>query len=235
MTYPAGKRSSPPSTSPVRPMQRCSRCQKRKSKRHCLALGQSICSLCCGKIRDKEVHCPAGCPYLSKHRSYQEKRIVEKRHPSPEMPDSRKEDPLKEERMAWLAFHIEMPVLELAEKRTAFMDREVLLAMEYAREKMEKGGGRIFLPHEPLKPQNELGEAMIRAMDRCRFERRVILTGEPAAYSQDEKLKVLNRIIAGLKQLAGDNLEGNAYIRAVRERFAKMQNISQQQKLLKVT
>jgi len=223
------------STSLVRTMKKCSRCRKRKAKRLCPALGESICSLCCGKIREKEVHCPPTCPYLSKHKSYQEKKVIDKRHPAQKLPASERDDPLHDERMAWLALHVEMPVSEYAEKRSSFNDREVLLALEYVRDKIEKSGGLILLPGETMKPKNELGEAIYRAMDRCRFEGRVILTGEPAAYSQEEKLKVLDRIIAAVKHTARDNLEGHSYIQAVKERFARMKHMSQQKKVLKVT
>jgi hypothetical protein len=229
------KKPSPHFISLVNNMKKCSRCHKRKSKRHCPALGDWICSLCCGQIREKEVHCPPACPFLSKHKSYQERRIVEKKHPIQKIPASEKDDPLKDERMAWLAFHIEMPVIEYAEKKSSINDKEVLLALEYVRDKLGKGSSLIFLPNETMKPQNELGEAMLKAMGRCRYEGRVILTGEPAAYSDHEKQKVLDRIIAGVKHLSRDNLEGNSYIQAVRERFAKVKHMNQQNKVLKVT
>lgn len=145
------------------------------------------------------------------------------------------DDPLKDERMAWLAFHIEMPVIEYAEKSSFLNDKQVLLALEYVRDKMEKGGGLILLTDTSMKPRNELGEAMYGAMERCRFEGRVILTGNPTAYSQEEKLKVVDRIIAGVKYLAKDNLEGHAYIHSVMDRFAKMKHMSHQKKILKAT
>jgi len=233
MLYATGKKPSLHSTSRARTMKKCSRCNKRKSKRYCPALGESICSLCCGQIREKEVHCPPVCPYLSKHKSYQEKRIIEKKPSSPKTPASNRDDPLQDERMAWLAFHTEMPVLEYAESRTSLNDKEVLLALEYVREKIGKGGSLIFLPDNTIKPHNELAEAMYRAMERCRFEGRVILTGEPTAYSTKEKLMVLDRITMTVKHIARNNLEGQAYIQAVRERFSKVKHMSEQKKVLK--
>ena len=215
-------------------MKKCSRCNNRKAKRFCPALDESICSLCCGQVREKEVHCPTTCPFLSKHKSYQEKRIVEKKQLSQQLPASEEEDILKDERMAWLAFHIEMPVKEYAEKEPSFNDREVLIALEYVREKVEKGRGIILFPDATMKPQNALGEAMYQMMERCRFEGRVIMTGKPLAYSQQEKLKVLDRIIGVVKYLAKANLEGRSYIQAVTERFAKMKSLSQQKKVLTI-
>jgi hypothetical protein len=215
-------------------MKKCSRCNNRKAKRYCPALDESICSLCCGQVREKEVHCPTTCPFLSKHKSYQEKRIVEKKQLSQRLPASEEEDPLKDERMAWLAFHIEMPVKEYADKELSFNDREVLLALEYVRDKVQKGRGIILLPDATMKPQNALGEAMYQMMERCRFEGRVIMAGKPLAYSQQEKLKVLDRIIGAAKYLAKANPEGRSYIQAVTERFAKMKDFSQQKKVITI-
>ncbi len=215
-------------------MKKCSRCSNRKAKRFCPALNESLCSLCCGQVREKEVHCPASCPFLSKHKPYQEKRIVEKRHDSQRLPASEKEDFLKDERMAWLAIHIEMPVNEYAEKKSSLNDREVLLALEYVRDKIQKGRGLILLPDETTKPQNELGEAMYQMMERCRFEGRIITREKPISYSQKEKLNVVDRIIGAVKHVSRDNLEGSSYITAVRERFSKMKGMSRQKKVLTI-
>ena len=215
-------------------MAKCSRCNKRKAKRFCPASGESICSLCCGQIREKEVHCPTSCPFLSKHKPYQEKRIVEKKH-APQQLLSLEEDILKDERMAWLAFHIETPVKEYAEKKPSFTDKEALLALEYVRDKIEKGRGLVILPDETMKPQSDLGEAIYHMIERCRFEGRIIMTGKPQTYSQQEKLKVLDRIIGIVKQLSRGNYEGNSYIQAVVERFAKMKNLNREKKVLTIT
>lgn len=136
--------------------------------------------------------------------------------------------------MAWLAFHIETPVKEFAERNPSFNDREALLALAYARDKIEKSRALVLLPDETTKPQNDLGEAMYHMMERCRFEGRIIMTGKPLTYSQQEKLKVLDRIIGAVKYLARGNLEGRTYIQAVTERFAKMKNLDRQKKVLTI-
>ena len=213
-------------------MAKCSRCNNRKAKRYCSALDESICSLCCGQLREKEVHCPTTCSFLSKHKSYQEKRIIEKKHASPRLPALEEEDLLKDERMAWLAFHVETPVKEYAEKKPSFNDREALFALEYVRDKIEKDRGLILLPDQTIKPQNDLGEAMSNMIETCRFEGRIIMTGKPQTYSKQEKLNVLDRITGIVKHLARGNLEGRSYIQAVTERFAKMEDLSRQKKVL---
>ena len=42
----------------------CSLCGKRKARRSCPALGRSICPVCCGTKRLKEIACPPTCVYL---------------------------------------------------------------------------------------------------------------------------------------------------------------------------
>ncbi len=216
-------------------MAKCSRCTNRKAKRLCPALHESICSLCCGQLREKKVHCPGSCPFFYKHKSYQEKRTIEKKHASQRLPGSDEEDILKDERMAWLAFHIEMPVKEYAERKVSFNDRDVLIALEYVRDKIEKGKGLVLLPTDTVKLQNDLGEAMYQMIERCHFEGRIIITEKPQTYSDREKLKVLDRIIGALKYMSRDNFDGHNYIQAVRERFARMKDLSHQKKVLTIT
>jgi len=215
-------------------MKKCPRCNTRKSKRYCPALGKSLCTLCCGQIREKEVHCPADCPFLSKHKSYQEKRIIEKKSTHRRIPYS-EEELLKDERMAWLAFNIEAPLKEYAEQRPSLNDREALLALEYAREKIAKGRGLVIMPEKSGKPRNELGDAIYQMIERCRYEGRIIVAGKPQAYSTEEKLKVCAKLIGTLKQLAQGNLEGRSYIRVVLERFAQMDDQSRRNKVFTIT
>jgi hypothetical protein len=215
-------------------MAKCTRCGKRKAKRFCPALGQSICSLCCGQLREKELHCPPNCPHLSKHRPYQEKRIIEKRHIPYPRQTFEEEDILKDERMAWLAFHIEAPLKEYAEKNPSLNDKDALLELEYVRSKIEKDKGLILMPEKSLKPQDELGEAIYQMIEQCKYEGRIIVTGKSQTYSKEEKLKVLDKIIGTVKYFARGNLEGRSYLQAVKERFSKIQDKSQQKKVLTI-
>lgn len=215
-------------------MAKCTRCHKRKAKRFCLALGQSICSLCCGQLREKKLHCPSDCPYLSKHKSYQEKRIIERHHVPHSRQTLEEEDILKDERMAWLAFHIEAPLKEYAERDSSLDDKDALLALEYVREKIDKDKGRFLMPNESLKPQNDLGEAIYSMIEKCKYEGRIIIPGIPQTYSKEEKLKVLDRIILTAKYHARDNLEGRSYLEAVTERFSRIKGMSQQKKILTI-
>ncbi len=205
--------------------------KKRKGKRHCVALGDYLCSLCCGLLREKEIHCPQSCTFLKKHRPYQEQRIIKKKQVSFPKGLSPEEDILNDERMAWLAIHIEAPLKEYAEKKVSFTDKEALLSLEYAREKIEKDKGLLFIPEEKSKPKNEIGEAIFQNIERCRYERKIILPGEIATYKKEEKIRCLERIILAAKFGAKGNFEGRNYIDQVIKRFARIKDLSRQKKI----
>jgi hypothetical protein len=51
-------------------MSSCPLCGQRKARRSCPALGQEICSVCCGTKRGAEIACPPGCGYLAASREH---------------------------------------------------------------------------------------------------------------------------------------------------------------------
>jgi hypothetical protein len=60
-------------------MAKCASCRERKGDRFCLGLNASICSLCCGTKREKEILCIEACEYLKKGKDYQLGREIEKK------------------------------------------------------------------------------------------------------------------------------------------------------------
>jgi hypothetical protein len=48
----------------------CPACNQRKARRDCPALGQKICSICCGTKRLTEINCPPDCPHLASAREH---------------------------------------------------------------------------------------------------------------------------------------------------------------------
>lgn len=208
-------------------MAKCAKCKKRKAKRFCIALGESICSLCCGILREKEIYCPSHCTFLQRHKPYQEKRIIERKQKSPPS-KALSED----ERMAWLAFHIEAPIKVFAEREDSFVDKDVLLALEYAKEKVERGKRILFVPEEKTRPRNELGEAICENVEKCRYEKKVILPDEMQTYSREEKVTCLERIILSVKYWAKDDIKGRNYTERLLERFSRLQESTRQKKVI---
>ena len=211
-------------------MAKCIKCHERKGKRFCIALGGSVCSLCCGLLREKEIHCPSHCTFLVQHKPYQEKKIIGKKKPTAK--DLVEDDILRDERMAWLAFQAEIPIKSFSDRKGTITDRDVLLALEYTKQKLEKETGTIILPDERLSPLNELGEIVYRRIEDCRYEKKVILPGEHATYSKEEKIKCLDRLILAVRHWSQGDLDGRIYLDKLEERFSHLQKISNQKKII---
>ena len=60
-------------------MAKCASCVERKGNRLCPGLKASICSLCCGTKREKEIVCVETCEYLKKGKDYQLDREIIRR------------------------------------------------------------------------------------------------------------------------------------------------------------
>src|SRR4030042_4881948 len=60
-------------------MAKCSTCGERKGNRFCPGLNASICPLCCGSKREKEILCIEACEYLKKGKDYQLNREIDKK------------------------------------------------------------------------------------------------------------------------------------------------------------
>lgn len=200
----------------------CSRCRRRKAKRPCPALGGSLCSLCCGLARDKEVHCPSSCPFWSEHKTYQNKRAAEKSEAGP-TPAPARADILLDERLAWLAAHIEFPLRVRGQEDPRLGDAEVILALEYARDKIERSRHLLIVPGESLKPRNALGEAVLQSMESCRYEGALIIPGAGSAYSIEEKSSVLERVLLAARESARTDPGGRRFLDRLIDHFTRME------------
>lgn len=214
-------------------MAKCVKCKKRKGKRYCAALGGYLCNLCCGLLREKDIDCPQDCSFLEKHKPYQEKRSIEKeqallRGASPE------EDILKDERMAWLAFHIEAPLKENGEKDKSFTDKDALKALEYAKEKIEKEKRILIAPEDRSRAKNVIGEAVFQNIERCRYEGKIVLPGDAGGYKKEEKINCLKRVMISVKFLAKGNYKGRNYVEMLIKQFSKIEDLSRQKKIIPV-
>jgi hypothetical protein len=211
----------------------CPKCGIRVAKRSCPALGSRLCNLCCGRLRQKELHCPAACPHLARHRPYQEKRILERVPSRPPRSRPADDDVLRDERLAGLVFQLEAPLAQLAERAPALTDSQVLLALEYAREKIDKGKGLLIIPGESRRPANELGEVVLAASEKARWEAPVLLTSGLESYSREEKLRCLDRIILSVRLAARSAPDGRAYLGGLVERFARIRDLSQKSRIIR--
>jgi hypothetical protein len=60
-------------------MAKCASCGERKGNRLCPGLNVSICSLCCGIKREREILCLESCQYLRGGKDYQLGREIDKK------------------------------------------------------------------------------------------------------------------------------------------------------------
>ncbi|MBM3294039.1 MAG: hypothetical protein FJY82_05885 [Candidatus Aminicenantes bacterium] len=213
-------------------MAKCGHCRKRKAKRACPALRSEICSACCGRIRNREVSCPPGCRYLSEHGPYQDRRILERKTPLSENRPPEGDDPLRDERLAWLAVQAEAPLRETAGRTPDFNDGDLILALESAKDKLVRGGGRVVLPGGERRAGSPVGEAVWQSLERCRFERSLLLEAGSGGYTFEEKVFVLDRLIAAAKSAARGDFQGRAYIERMLASFEKLKDVSRPSKLI---
>ncbi len=142
------------------------------------------------------------------------------------------DDILKDERIAWLALNIEAPLKEIGERNPSFTDAEAILALQYAKQKLAKGRSVLFVPGEDRRPGNEVGEAIFRSMENCKYERQVILTAAAEGYTNEEKDQCLDRLILAAKTWARKDDTGRAYIDHLREQFARIAEMSATAKVI---
>jgi hypothetical protein len=184
-----------------------------------------LCPLCCGRLREKELHCPPGCPFLTQHKPYQENKIIQKKRTfSYEVP--------QDERLNWLALNIEAPLQEYAERNPAFTDRDAILALEYAKDQVEKNRFRVLLSQDGGRVRNDVGEAILLSLEQCRFQRKIIWLQDVERYSTEEKLKCLENVILGVKFLAHGSLAGRTYLQDLARRLARLKEFSDQKKII---
>jgi hypothetical protein len=207
---------------------KCTQCGLRKAKRHCPALGTAVCSLCCGRLREKKLHCPPGCPHLAQHKSYQESRIIQKKQ-------AFSADVLADERLSWLSVHIEAPLKEYGDKQPDFTDRDAVIALEYAKEKIERDRSKLILSQDEATVRNDVGEAILQSIEQCRFERKIILPQEMAGYKKEEKLKCLENVILAVKLSAKGDLAGRNYLRQLIQRFGRLREAAAEKKIVSLS
>jgi hypothetical protein len=121
-----------------------------------------------------------------------------------------------------LAVHLEAPLVEASERRPEFTDGDLILALEYAKEKLGRDRGRVFVPGVGHPVGNPVGEAVFRSLENCRFERSLVLETGTAGYAAEEKTLVLDRLLAAAKSVSRGDFRGRAYLERLRKSFAEL-------------
>jgi len=213
-------------------MSKCAHCGQRKAKRSCPARRESLCPLCCGRLRNREIACPPACRHLAEHAPYQEQRILGRKADTPAGSKSGRDDVFEDERLAWLALQAEGPLHEAASQKRDFTDGDAVLALEYAKDKTAKGRGLLLVPGMERRSGNEVGEAVFRSLENCRYERSVVLASGSEGYTNEEKIRVLERLILAAKSAAGGDFEGRTYLDRLGAAFARMAGDARDPKII---
>jgi hypothetical protein len=101
-------------------------------------------------LRGKKVSCPKDCDHFRKHTPYRESK-------NSETESSRESDiVLRDERLMWLAVHIEAALDQWASHDPSFSDGAAIQALEWALDETGKDRRLVLLPGEfevlPIRP-----------------------------------------------------------------------------------
>ena len=140
-----------------------------------------------------------------------------------------------DERLGWLTLNIEAPLKEFEEKHAGFTDKEALLALEYAKNRVKKGRSLIILAGDEGRVRNEVGEAIVQSLNQCRFQRKIFLPQNLETYTSEEKIKCLDNTILAVKHLAREHLEDRTYLRDLARRWTRLQESSRRDKIITPT
>jgi hypothetical protein len=209
-------------------MAKCAHCRQRKAKRRCPALRDGLCPECCGRYRERTIPCPPACRFLTEHRPYQEEKVRRQRSERTAPP----EPAFADERLAWLGLNIEAPLHEIGNNRPEWTDGDAILALSYAREKLDRGSSLLILPGDDRRPANPAGEGVLESLDACRFEKSVLLASGREGYSVQDKLAALDVVLHAARTIARGNLKGRAYLEHVRQTFARLRDAARPAKLV---
>lgn len=161
-------------------MVRCASCQSRKGKRQCPALGNLICSVCCGTKREKEIKCTPDCPYLGKAKSAKVDQALHiMRGHEPEHLD--------------VLQNIEFSIYHFYKDTRSITDREVEHALQYL---LEAGKGEMGVASDALPELLPNEQDLVKAIQGV-FAVRARSVGHEEP--QMVKLQCLNRILESVK------------------------------------
>ena len=179
-------------------MAKCARCGERKGNRFCPGLNASICSLCCGTKREKEIRCLESCLYLKSGKDYQLGREIDKRISSDlrgETTDVFEADEVNEFVMALERFFID----------EFYRDREVNDL------RINEALTKIYAFQKGILPALE-GENRAEELILLKFRE---VNRKFSNLSEDLKARAILRIIKSIRSSSGDALGNRNYLEMI--------------------
>jgi hypothetical protein len=158
--------------------------------------------LCCGRHRRRDIACPPACPYLENRAPGREAGIAGRDE----------EEFWADDRLVRLLHAASRPLWLLAERLPAFTDADAAAALEYARNETARPRSLIILPGTAEPARHEAGEAVLRSLEEARFEGRIVLAGRDSSFSREDKLKVLDVLLAAATSFSRRNPRGRGFL-----------------------
>jgi hypothetical protein len=146
--------------------QKCTICRRRRGRRACPALGESICAACCGTKRLVEISCPADCAYLRSAQSHPAASVQRQ-----EERDLRFLIPLLEgmtERQHELALLIQGFLRSARSDAPTLLDDDIANASRALAETYETASRGIIYEHSAGTPSAERLSAEFRSLIEAR-------------------------------------------------------------------
>ncbi len=159
----------------------CPLCQRRNAKRHCPALQQAICSVCCATKRMVEIACPETCGYLAAGRDHpaamvrrQQDRDVAALLPSMQG--------LNERQQQLYFLFLSVVVTPSPDELTAPADDDVAEAAAAAAATLETAARGLIYEHSPQSvPAQRLTAGFLTLLARIRQDGTTVYDREAAA------------------------------------------------------
>jgi hypothetical protein len=128
----------------------CPICEKRKPERFCLAKGEKICAVCCGREREVTIDCPADCAYLVAAHRYEDEHRKALSPDTPLLDVSFSSDIIysRQQELAGIAFTI----ATVCSAHPAASDPDVLAALAALAETYRTLGTGIYYEKPPDAP-----------------------------------------------------------------------------------
>ena len=182
----------------------CPSCGRRKARRECPALAQTICPVCCGTKRLVEIQCPTDCGYLSSAREHPA-AVVRRRQ---ERDVSRLLPTIRHltERQYQLFFLVHTLIARhKPQGLTRLADSDIAQAAAALAATLETAGRGVIYEHTPQAPLAQALAAEIRTMlAQMREQGATVYDGETAI--------VLRAIEQGAREVKAPDEGDAAYV-----------------------